>query len=294
MEWRQLVMNLDSLDADQLESALLANGALSVTLTDAGDEPVLEPALGETPLWKDTMVTALFTQDVDLDSLRTNLREALTIEQLPPHRVATLEDRAWEREWMSNIGQMQFGKRLWVIPGDADPPQDNTVVVRLDPGLAFGTGTHATTALCLEWLDGLDITGKQVFDFGCGSGILGVAALKLGAAHVTATDIDLQAVTATRQNAERNGVADALEVATVTPAGTQAVDIFVANILAGTLIEFADTIIGPTKPGGLIALSGILEKQRDDVAGAFGKSVSWKPTAARDGWVILSGSRVGD
>jgi ribosomal protein L11 methyltransferase len=287
-------MNLDSLDADQLESALLANGALSVTLTDAGDEPVLEPAPGETPLWKDTMVTALFTEDANFDSLRTNLRESLDIEQLPPHRVETLADRAWEREWMSSFGPMQFGNRLWVIPSDADSPQDDAVVVRLDPGLAFGTGTHATTALCLEWLDGLDMAGKQVFDFGCGSGILGVAALKLGAAHVIATDIDVQAVTATGQNAERNGVADALEAATVTPEGTRAVDVFVANILAGTLIEFADTIIGLTKPGGRIALSGILERQRDDVAAAFGESVTWNPTAERDGWVILSGSRIGD
>ena len=294
MEWRQLVMKLDSLDADLLESALLASGAQSVTLTDAGDDPVLEPAPGETPLWKDTEVTALYSSEADFDSVRASLREALAVDRLPEHRIETLADRVWEREWLARFGPMQFGNRLWVIPGDAAAPSDDAVVVRLDPGLAFGTGTHPTTALCLEWLDGLDLNGKRVFDFGCGSGILSVAALKLGADVVVATDIDVQAVSSTRQNAARNDVANSLEVTVDMPEVSQPFDVVVANILAGTLIDNADAIIGLTKPEGMVALSGILAEQRDHVIAAFGNSVTWETPASRDGWVRLSGARCGN
>ena len=294
MEWRQLVMKLDSLDADLLESALLSSGARSVTLTDAGDDPVLEPAPGETPLWKDTNVTALYGADADFDSIREYLMEALGLDRLPDHRIEILADRVWEREWLSRFGPMQFGDRLWVVPGDATVAAEDAVVVRLDPGLAFGTGTHPTTALCLEWLDGLDLVGAHVFDFGCGSGILGVAALKLGAAIVVASDIDAQAVTATRQNAARNEIAERLRVSTGMPDAAQQFDVVVANILAGTLIDHADTIAGLARPLGRVALSGILSGQRDQVIEAFGQSVTWEASASRDGWVILSGSRTGD
>jgi ribosomal protein L11 methyltransferase len=291
MEWRQLVMNLESIDPDRLEAVLLESGAQSITLTDAGDAPVLEPAPGETPLWPATCVTALFPADADFAAITGRIRTALGIRKLPPHRVETLADRAWEREWLSRFGPMQFGQHLWVVPSDLSAPDPDAVVVRLDPGLAFGTGTHETTELCLEWLESAEIPGQRVFDFGCGSGILGIAALKLGAASVDAMDIDLQAVTATRQNARRNNVEEALTVSTELPSGSQQYDVVLANILAGTLIEYAADLIGWTRPGGRIVLSGILSGQDDDVRRAFGERVAFDPPARREDWVRLSGSR---
>jgi ribosomal protein L11 methyltransferase len=186
---------------------------------------------------------------------------------------------------------MQFGERLWIVPGEQPEPAEDAITVRLDPGLAFGTGTHATTALCLEWLDGLELGAKRVFDFGCGSGILGIAALKLGAASVDAVDIDLQAITATRQNAERNGVADRMAVSSTLPADDACFDVIVANILAGTLIEQANLIVAALADGGRVALSGILNAQADAVLAAFGDRVTFAPAVTMDGWVMLSGTR---
>jgi ribosomal protein L11 methyltransferase len=263
-------MNLESLDPERVESALLDNGALSVTLTDAGDDPVLEPAPGETPLWTRTRVTALFDAASDVSKLPDRLRNLLDISDLPAHHFETLEDRVWEREWLSDFGPM---------------------VVRLDPGLAVGTDTHATTALCLGWLDDTDLAGKTVFDFGCGSGILGIAALKLGASHVEAVDIDLQAVSATRQNAERNGVAGTLQVGSDTRQATGDFDIIVANILAGTLIDNAGAICDLSRRDGRIALSGILTHQADSVINAFRERVTFDPPAVMGEWVLLTGKR---
>lgn len=291
MEWRQFVMNLESIDLDRLETALIEHGAQSVTLTDAGDDAVLEPAPGETPLWSSTTVTALFSSDTDLEALNRHLRTALDLDRLPPIRIERLEDRVWEREWLARFGPMRFGRRLWVLPGDAEAPADDgAVVVRLDPGLAFGTGTHATTALCLEWLDEIDVAGRTVCDFGCGSGILGIAALKLGAASVEAVDVDLQAVTATRQNAATNGVEAQLRVANAASVPRRPFDIVVANILANTLIENAEAICSMLKPGGQLAMSGILSSQVDEVMGAFRGSIDFSSPLTRDGWARLSGT----
>lgn len=291
MEWRQFVMNLESIDPDRVEAVLVDNGAQSVTLTDAGDDPVLEPAPGEMPLWTDTRVTALFAADMDFEALRKDLKNSLALDKLPPNRIEKLADRVWEREWLTSFAPMQFGRRLWILPGDADVPADDAVVVRLDPGLAFGTGTHPTTALCLEWLDAIDVADRRVFDFGCGSGILSVAALKLGAAAVDAVDIDLQAVTATRQNAGRNGVAGRLHVATGVADRSPQFDVVVANILARTLIDNADLICGLLRPGGKLALSGILTGQADEVENAYRSSIDFRPPAVREDWVLLSGTR---
>jgi ribosomal protein L11 methyltransferase len=284
-------MSLESLDPDRVENALIEYGALSVTLTDGGDEPVLEPAPGEMPLWTDTRVTALFDQGTDLHDLPRHLAASLDIDELPACSTETLADRPWEREWLKDFGPMRFGDKLWIVPGDLPNPADDAVVVRLDPGLAFGTGTHATTALCLAWLDSLDLAGKTVFDFGCGSGVLGIAALRLGAASVQAIDIDLQAVTATRQNAVRNDVDDRVEAGTALPAAGRRFDIVVANILAGTLIEHADLIIASTALGGQLALSGILSGQVDSVLAAFEEQVAFGPAVTMDGWAMLSGTR---
>lgn len=291
MAWRQFVMNLESLEPDRLEEALMQSGARSVTLTDAGDDPVLEPAPGETPLWKETCVTALFDAEADFGAVRGAVMRAFGIDSLPPHHIEELPDRVWEREWLSRFGPMQFGNRLWVVPGDEFEPPGAPVTVRLDPGLAFGTGTHPTTAMCLAWLDGLDLDGRTVFDFGCGSGILGIAALKLGAASVVAVDIDPQAITATRQNAARNGVAEKLAAGTAVPPTGQCFDVLVANILAGTIVEHADMLVTALRPGGHIALSGILAAQISDVQQAFGDRLAFGQALIQDEWAMLPASR---
>lgn len=291
MEWRQFVMNLESIEPDRVEEILQRHGAQAVTLTDAGDNPVLEPAPGETPLWTDTRVTALFTADADFDSLCHDLRQTLDLDELPTHHIETLADRVWEREWLKDFGPMQFGQRLWVVPGDIDVAAPDAVVIRLDPGLAFGTGTHPTTALCLEWLEQINLQGKTVLDFGCGSGILSVAALKLGAAFVTAVDIDLQAITATRQNAARNDVSDALLAGTTIDEDAPQFDIVVANILAGTLSEYAEFICMRLKPGGLLALSGILSEQVEDVANDYRQQIDFAPALVQDNWARLAGTK---
>ena len=291
MEWRQFVMNLEALEPDRVEEILQRHGAQSVTLTDAGDNPVLEPAPGETPLWTDTLVTALFTAEADFDSLCRDLRQTLDLDELPAHHIESLADRVWEREWLKDFGPMQFGRRLWIVPGDIDLDAPDAVVIRLDPGLAFGTGTHATTALCLEWLEQIDLNGKTVLDFGCGSGILSVAALKLGAAFVNAVDIDLQAITATRQNAARNDVSDALRAETTIDRDTSQFDIVVANILAATVSEYAEFICKQLKPGGLLALSGILSEQAEEVANVYRRQIDFEPVVAQDNWVRLAGTK---
>lgn len=291
MQWRQFVMNLESFEPDRVEEIMQRHGAQSVTLTDAGDNPVLEPAPGETPLWTDTRVTALFRADADFAALRRDLRQSLHLEKLPLHHIEELEDRVWEREWLRDFGPMQFGRRLWVVPGEAEIESPDAIVIRLDPGLAFGTGTHATTALCLQWLEQIDLNGKTVLDFGCGSGILSVAALKLGAAWVNAVDIDLQAVTATRQNAARNGVSDALLAGTAVEENTPQFDVVVANILAGTLSDYAEFICTRLKSGGLLALSGILSEQAESVANDYRQQIDFTPAIVQDNWARLAGTK---
>ena len=207
MSWQQFVMDLETLDRERVEAVFERHGAYSITLTDGGDKPVLEPAPGETPLWSDTCITGLFAADADLAALATDLQHALSLDALPPHRIEALAEREWEREWLKDFGPMKFGNRLWICPGESEPDHDDAVVVRLDPGLAFGTGTHPTTAMCLEWLDGLQLDDKTMLDYGCGSGVLAIAALKLGCASAVGMDIDPQALTASAENAAANGVA---------------------------------------------------------------------------------------
>lgn len=284
-------MNLESIEADHVEAVLLRHGAQSVTLSDAGDAPVLEPLPGETPLWIDTKITALFDAATDLSKLKTDLLHSLALTTLPPHYFEDLENRVWEREWLQDFAPMRFGQRLWVVPGDDPAPAECEVIVRLDPGLAFGTGTHPTTALCLEWLDGIDLTDKTVLDFGCGSGILSVAACKLGAISVAGIDIDLQAVTASRQNALRNSVAGQFVAGTSKADESDRFDVIVANILAGTLVENAASICAWLKPGGLVALSGILETQVDYVQTAFNDLIDFAPPMIQEDWACLSGVR---
>ena len=290
MEWRQFVISLESREPALLEEVLLRHGAQSVTLSDAGNDPVLEPLPGSTPLWSDTRLTALFTADADFESLRTDLEQTLAIDVLPDNHVEALADCAWERQWLKDFGPMRFGERLWVSPEGFTIDADDAVVVRLDPGLAFGTGTHATTALCLEWLDKIDIADKTLLDFGCGSGILAIAALKLGARSVTAVDIDLQAITATRQNALSNEVDDRLETTVQIDQLDDQFDFVVANILAGTLVDHATFVCDRLKSGGRLALSGILADQVADVSAAYRHCIEFAAADYRDNWARLSGT----
>jgi ribosomal protein L11 methyltransferase len=291
MEWRQFVINLESIEPNLVEEVLLRHGAQSLTLSDAGNDPVLEPLPGSTPLWSDTRLTALFAEDADFECLRTDLEQTLAIDKLPENHVETLTDRAWEREWLKDFRPMRFGERLWVSPGNFAVAADDAIVVRLDPGLAFGTGTHATTALCLEWLDQIEIAGKTLLDFGCGSGILAIAGLKLGAKSVTAVDIDLQAITATRQNARSNEVEDRLDTAVQIDQLADQFDFVVANILAGTLVDHAEFVCDRLRTGGGLALSGILAEQVADVSEAYRHCVEFSAPDYRDNWARLSGTR---
>jgi len=294
MEWQQFVMRLEALNPESVEVIFLRHGAHSVTFSDAGDKPVLEPAPGETPLWKDTRITGLFGADANLRSLKCDLRDSLMLEQLPEHRVEALEDRDWEREWLKDFGPMRFGERLWICPGDSAADED-AVVVRLDPGLAFGTGTHATTAMCLDWLDGAELVGRTVLDYGCGSGVLAIAALKLGCRRAHAMDIDVQAVTATGQNAAQNDVRDRLTVTASADDIDGQFDVVLANILAGPLADLAESIAQHVKTGGLLTLSGILLEQVDDVLEAYAPWVDFEEPELRSQsdqtWTRLTGRK---
>ncbi len=295
MAWVQLVMKLDVLDPENVEESLLAQGACSVTLTDAGDDPVLEPGPGETPLWKTTSVTGLFDDAVDRVRVERALLADLSLTELPEHRWEPLEDREWEREWLKDFGPMRFGRRLWICPTTHEVDAPDAVVVRLDPGLAFGTGTHPTTALCLEWLDGLDLTGRSMLDYGCGSGVLAIAALKLGCKRAVGMDIDPQAVIATRDNALANEVAENIEVfGSADPISGQ-FDVVVANILAGPLVQFAESITLTISDNGMLALSGVLCEQAPDVMAAYERWINFDEPAfmEQDGqtWSRLTGRR---
>lgn len=295
MEWRQFVMNLGTLSPTAVEELFNRHGAYSVTLSDAGSDPILEPGPGETPLWDATRITGLFSTDTDFERLEVGLLHAFDLVELPPHRVENLADRAWEREWLKDFGPMKFGERLWITPGDSHVDQDDAVIIRLDPGLAFGTGTHATTALCLDWLDGLQLDGKSMLDYGCGSGVLAIAALKLGCRSATAMDIDPQAVIATSQNAEFNDVTEALYVCGQADDIKGKFDVLVANILAGPLVEFAESVTARLAGRGMLALSGVLCEQAPSVMAAYEPWIEFGEPAFReqDGqtWSRLTGTR---
>lgn len=288
MSWRQFVMELHELEPDVVEDVLAAHGALAVTLTDAGDAPVLEPAPGETPLWPDTKITALFPGDQDLSALTRALEATIAPKPLPATSIEILEERVWEREWLKRFKPMRFGERLWVCPHELSVSDPHAAVVRLDPGLAFGTGTHPTTALCLRWLDSAPLEGARVLDFGSGSGILAIAALKLGATFATAVDIDPQAVTATLSNAAENGVGDRLTVALD---DRVRFDVVLANVLAGPLIERAEELSGRLVPGGRLVLSGVLAAQADALRAAYDPWLKLDPPTVSDEWVLLTGTR---
>ncbi|WP_028630729.1 50S ribosomal protein L11 methyltransferase [Metapseudomonas resinovorans] len=291
MPWLQVRLAITPEQAETYEDALLEVGAVSVTFMDAEDQPIFEPDLGTTPLWTHTHLLALFEADTDEASLVAHL-ELLTGGTLPEHLIERIEDQDWERSWMDNFQPMRFGRRLWIVPSWHEAPEPGAVNLLLDPGLAFGTGTHPTTALCLEWLDDQKLDGCEVLDFGCGSGILAIAALLLGARQAVGTDIDPQALEASRDNASRNGI-DPARFPVYLPADLPAkpAEVVVANILAGPLVSLAPQITSLVAPRGRLALSGILAEQAEEVRAAYADAFDLDPTAEKDGWVRISGVR---
>ncbi len=302
MPWLQLKAHVAPEQAELLEELLLEEGATAIGLQDAHDDPVFEPERGTTPLWEDTILTGLYDDLEGVESMLERI-EAAWSEQMPGEPCPTIEhellaDRDWEREWMDDFTPLRMGQRLWIVPSWHEPPQADAVNLILDPGLAFGTGTHPTTALCLEWLDELAVAGhlaqQQVLDVGCGSGILAIAALKLGAMRADATDIDPQALQASRDNAERNGIAES-DLTLYYPeqlSDSGGYPIVTANILAGPLVELAPMIAGHVAPGGRIALSGILANQANDVYEAYAaEGIAMDDPVIREGWVRLNGQR---
>jgi len=291
MAWLELKLALGGLDAERVEEALEEVGALSVTLEDAGDEPIYEPDADKPSLWSDTRLTALFPAEAHMDSVLLRLRSDLGLEALPPYRIEPLEDRDWVREWLKDFKPMRFGKHLWICPTAYTPPDPEAVNLILDPGLAFGTGTHPTTALCLEWLDGADLAGKEVVDYGCGSGILAIAAARLGARHLWAVDNDPQALVATRDNAARNGVTDRLSVCLPPAFPALKADLLLANILAGPLVSLAPLFAAHLKSGAPLVLSGILKTQEPDIRRAYEADFAGLETQAKDDWIRITGIR---
>ncbi|MEM9304028.1 MAG: 50S ribosomal protein L11 methyltransferase [Pseudomonadota bacterium] len=271
-------------EIERTEGALLGVGAVSLTLTDAGNHPLLEPAPGATPLWPETVVTGFFTPDAELESVLAGLR-ALAVTPSATRAVGAAD---WVRAWMDDFQPMAFGERLWIVPTHCEIPSDADIALRLDPGLAFGTGTHPTTALCLEFLDGMDLEGRRVLDFGCGSGVLAVAAALLGAPDVVAIDIDPQAEIATRENAARNGVADRVHIEDLATVGPHNFSVIVANILAGALVELAPVIGRLADPGARVALSGILVEQVPIIRSAYAGEFTDFEVHSQGDWALVT------
>ncbi len=292
MSWLQVKFSTQANEADQLSDLLTAVGAVSVTLLDAADQPLFEPLPGETPLWDQTLVIGLFTAEVDTEALIGQLQQHRGDGPLPPYRWEGLDDQDWERVWLKHFKPMPFGQRLWIIPSGYAAPDPGAVNIHLDPGLAFGTGTHPTTAMCLNWLDRHPPQQLQVIDYGCGSGILAIAAALLGASEVIATDIDPQALLATNDNARQNQVA--ANIVTYLPAAIPdfSVDLLLANILAGPLQQLAEHFARYTRPGGELLLAGLLEEQATALMAHYSQWFSMDIDQQVEEWVCLHGTRL--
>ncbi len=283
---RYTIDDPDHLDA--VEEAFWSVGAMSVTLLDAGDQPLLEPGPGEIPLWSNALLEALVPEEIGPDDVARALAAHGITTASADLEICELPDRDWERAWMDRFEPMRFGESIWICPSHIDPDPAWPVVVRLDPGLAFGTGTHATTAMCLQWLDGEQLEGADIVDYGCGSGVLAVAAALKGARSVLAVDHDAQALDATRANARANGVSATVETTTPRPVEAASADVVVANILAEPLIELVRPLSTALRPGGRLALSGILRPQRDPVGATYAEHLQPIGGRALDDWVLLA------
>ncbi len=292
VQWQQLSLPCPSDQADLLEGILLALGAETVTFEDAHDQSILEPGVGEMPLWQEVIVSCLFAVDADIPAVLQETQDWMGWESMPEHTLKPIMEQAWERAWLEHFKPMRFGSRLWICPSNQDPVDPHAVNIVLDPGLAFGTGTHPTTSLCLQWLDQKNLVNKTVIDYGCGSGILAIAAVKLGASIAHCIDNDPQALIATLDNAERNHLNNN-RILTYLPEAFAAMqaDILVANILAKPLGQLASYFATLLKPGGQFALSGILHEQIEMIQAAYQQDFLIQDIELLDGWVRVSGIR---
>lgn len=294
MPWKQLTALCERRHSEQIEDCLLDCGATSITLEDGADQPILEPGVGETPLWDTVRVRALFEAGCEQTQIECALSQCDVSLAQETARWELVEDKDWSREWQQHFVPTPIGKRLWIVPSWTPAPDPDAVNLQLDPGLAFGTGTHPTTRLCLQWLDRQQLDGKAIVDYGCGSGILAIAALLLGARCATCTDIDPQALQATRENAKRNDIPEErLHLCTpeeLVP-GSKA-DVVVANILAEPLIELAPALSDLLLPEGWLCLSGILASQALEVQSTYVQSIRFQLPVIEDGWAQLAGQRM--
>lgn len=291
MPWLQLIAHTRAELAEQAADRLQELGAVSVTFTDEADHPIYEPDPGTTPLWPVTRVVGLFDADADGPALVAALEQVMPADSLHQLELVALADQQWETAWQDHFRPMAFGERLWVCPDDQQIPEQNKVIIRLAPGLAFGTGTHPTTALCLNWLDRHLRSGDRVLDFGCGSGILALGAALLGAREVVATDIDPQALTATRDNARANGVDTVISTHLPGDLPRGDYDVLLANILANPLLELAPDLAERVRPGGVIVLSGFLEQQLAELRDCYRHWFALQAPMLREGWACLYGIR---
>ena len=292
MPWIQIKLDTSSDHAEELEDLLLETGACAVTLQDGKDQPLFEPALGSTPLWHNTVVVGLYDAHTEMDDVVAYLKQSYQQQPFPTCKIEIVEDKDWEREWMTHFEPMQFGSRLWVCPSWKEVPDPEAINLMLDPGLAFGTGTHPTTALCLKWLEAQDMEGKKVIDYGCGSGILAIAALLLGADQLTGVDLDPQALEASMDNAQRNNITpEKLKVFLPDQTPEETADIVVANILAGPLVQLAPVLAKYLEKGGRIALSGILSEQKESIVSTYSEWFDLDPVVYSEDWILVSGIR---
>lgn len=290
MPWIQITTTVEEALAEPLSDALTDIGAVSVTFAETGEQEIFEPEIGTTPIWDHTKVMGLFDAEVDSTALLLVLSQIMP--QITPgaYRVEQIEDKDWIREWMDQFHPMRFGQNLWIVPSWLSAPEPDAVNLLLDPGMAFGTGTHPTTAMCLRWLDQNPPAGQTVIDYGCGSGILAIAAAKLGAMQVQGTDIDPQAIVASNDNAQRNQVA--IQFALVKDFHAQPADCLIANILAGPLKQLAAEFNQHVKSGGQLVLSGLLATQAEDLTTHyrdFGFELDTLVT--QDEWALLAGRK---
>lgn len=303
-DWQEVTVRAEKSDVEQLEQWLFESGALSVTLRDSHSDDdlthaVLEPVPGEVRLWEQVTLVGLYAHETTPEQLHNALLLSAAIHELalPEYQLDALADREWERTWMDTFKPMRFGERFWICPTRQEPPDSDAINLRLDPGLAFGTGTHATTAQCLEWLGAQTarslspLSSRTVIDYGCGSGVLAIAALLLGASRAWAVDIDDQALLSTRENALHNGVAERLEIGQPDLVGDVVADIVLANILFKPLMGLADVMASTVKPGGCLILSGILEDQMEALQLRYNQYFEFAPGQATDGWALMTATR---
>lgn len=292
MPWQQLKIQVQSDQIEALEQYLLAQGALSISYLDAEDQAIFQLEPGSTPLWDKSYLLGLFEDKLNLSGVLAWLQQHTAVINKQTLQIEILEDQDWERSWMQNFQAMQFGEKLWICPSWQMPPERNAINIMLDPGLAFGSGSHATTSMCLQWLEQSGVEGNEVIDYGCGSGVLAIAAALLGARRVYAVDNDPQAITATVDNSRRNRIGNDVLSAHLPDALPQMqVDILIANILAQPLLELAVKFSALVKPGGKIVLSGLLQEQAKTLLDSYGRWFCMEPPLREQEWVRLSGTR---